>query len=574
MIVLVGPAPAGRRLADQRHALVATAHVRLVMLALLFAFAVAVVGGRLVYLGFVAEPATTRDAAAALVPLRADLVDRHGTPLARTIDAWSIGVHPDKVITDKDELAQKLAELMPEKGVAEYRALLDREAKYVYLKRRAMPELVAAVNALGDPGIAFAREPERLYPQSAMAAHVLGFLNLDGRGLAGMERVLNDRLTDPLTRGTPVPLSLDARVQAAVESELGHAMVDYHARGAAGIVLDAHTGEIIAMASLPAFNPNRIGRIDREVLRNNVTQSVYELGSAFKPIAMAIALNDAVVTDIGQRFDATAPLQVGRFRIRDDHAQKRWLSIPEILIHSSNIGTARVADLIGQQRMERTFRKLGFDSAPDVELKEKQHAIWPKYWARSTTMTVAYGHGIAVTPLHLASAYATLVNGGIWRPATLLKVTPGHGAEGRRVFSQATSDRMRQMLRLIVTDGTGRKAEAPGYRVGGKTGTAEVPQAGGYSRNRNVSTFAAAFPMDAPRYVVIMMIDSAERVEANSFQTTAAYTAAPVVSRVIQRTGALLGVEPDAERDINIDELRNTLWRAPGERRTAPSAAE
>jgi cell division protein FtsI (penicillin-binding protein 3) len=519
-------------------------------------------------------PATGRDAAAALVPLRADIVDRNGTPLARTIDAWSIGVHPDKVIGDKGELALKLEELMPETPASEYRRLLELPVSFTYLKRRAMPELVAAVNALGEPGIAFAREPERLYPQSAMASHVLGFLNIDGQGMRGMERVLDARLTDPAMRGQPVALSLDARVQAAVESELGQAMVNYHAKGAAGIVLDVHTGEIVAMASLPAFNPNRVGRVGDDAMRNNVTQSVYELGSAFKPIAMATAINDGIVTDMARRFDATAPLQVGRYRIRDDHSQKRWLNIPEILIHSSNIGTARVADLIGQQRMEASFRKLGFDTAPDIEIKEKQRSIWPTYWARTTTMTVAYGHGIAVTPLHLASAYAALVNGGVWRPATLMKVQPGHAAEGRRAFSQATSDRMRQLLRVIVTDGTGRKAEAPGYRVGGKTGTAEVPQAGGYSRNRNVSTFAAAFPMDAPRYVVIMMIDSAERVEANSFQTTAAYTAAPVVSRVIQRTGAMLGVAPDMARDVNIDDIRATLWHAPGAKPAAPSAAE
>ena len=544
------------------------------MLAILFGLAVLTVGARLAYLGVVSVPATGRDAAAALVPLRADIVDRNGTPLARTIDAWSIGVHPDKVIGDKGELALKLEELMPETPASEYRRLLELPVSFTYLKRRAMPELVAAVNALGEPGIAFAREPERLYPQSAMASHVLGFLNIDGQGMRGMERVLDGRLTDPAMRGQPVALSLDARVQAAVESELGQAMVNYHAKGAAGIVLDVHTGEIVAMASLPAFNPNRVGRVGDDAMRNNVTQSVYELGSAFKPIAMATAINDGIVTDMARRFDATAPLQVGRYRIRDDHSQKRWLNIPEILIHSSNIGTARVADLIGQQRMEASFRKLGFDTAPDIEIKEKQRSIWPTYWARTTTMTVAYGHGIAVTPLHLASAYAALVNGGVWRPATLLKVQPGHTAEGRRAFSQATSDRMRQLLRVIVTDGTGRKAEAPGYRVGGKTGTAEVPQAGGYSRNRNVSTFAAAFPMDAPRYVVIMMIDSAERVEANRFQTTAAYTAAPVVSRVIQRTGAMLGVAPDMARDVNIDDIRATLWHAPGAKPAAPGTAE
>jgi cell division protein FtsI (penicillin-binding protein 3) len=280
---------------------------------------------------------------------------------------------------------------------------------------------------------------------------------------------------------------------------------------------------------------------------------------------MAVAIDSGVVTDMSRRFDATVPLQVGRFKIKDDHPQKRWLNIPETLIHSSNIATARIADLIGPQRMQAMFRKLGFDTKPDIELREKGRPLWPTFWARTTTMTTAYGHGIAVTPLHLASAYAALVNGGVWRPSTLLKVQPGHEPQGRRVISEATSYRMRQLLRLIVLDGTGRKAEAPGYRVGGKTGTAEAAEAGGYAKNRNVSTFAAAFPMDAPRYVVLVMMDSPKRVEANSFQTTAAYTAAPVVSRVISRTGAMLGVMPDDRRDIDTNQLGNLIWRAPGE---------
>jgi cell division protein FtsI (penicillin-binding protein 3) len=332
-------------------------------------------------------------------------------------------------------------------------------------------------------------------------------------------------------------------------------------------VLDVDTGEVISMVSLPLFNPNRVGMAGTEQLRNTVTQSVYELGSAFKPIAMATAIDTGVVTDMSRRFDATGALQVGRFRIRDDHAQNRWLNIPETLIHSSNIATARIADEIGAERMQTMFRKLGFDTKPDIELIEKGRPLWPHYWARTTVMTTAYGHGIAVTPLHLANAYATLVNGGIWRPTTLLKVAPGKAPQGRRVISEATSARMRQLLRLIVTDGTGRKAEAPGYRVGGKTGTAEAAEAGGYARNRNVSTFAAAFPMDAPRYVVLTMMDSPKRVQANLFQTTAAYTAAPVVSRVISRTGAMLGVIPDAQRDLDIRELQGLLWHAPGDRK-------
>jgi cell division protein FtsI (penicillin-binding protein 3) len=549
--------------AQARHQLVATAHTRLMMLMLAFAAAVTLVVGRLATMAIFAG--ADAQAAAATLAARGDIVDRNGAPLARTIDAWTIAVHPRKLMGDRMELASKLAALMPDRGdQAWFYGQLSKNVSFTYLQRRASPALVEQVNALGEPAIVFARETQRLYPQSSMAAHALGFLSTDGHGMSGMERVLDDRLSGAGTGGS-VALSLDTRVQGAMESELGRAMAAYSARAASGLVLDVDTGEIVAMASFPVFNPNRVGMAGTEQLRNITTQSVYELGSAFKPIAMATAIETGVVTSMSRRFDATSPLPIGRFKIKDDHAQNRWLNIPETLIHSSNIATARVADEIGGARLQAMYRKLGFDTKPDIELREKGGPLWPANWGRVTTMTAAYGHGIAVTPLHLANAYSTLVNGGIWRPTTLLKVQPGRVPQGRRVLSEATSARMRQLLRLIVLEGTGRKAEAPGYRVGGKTGTAEAAEAGGYARNRNVSTFAAAFPMDAPRYVVLVMMDSPQRVEANQFQTTAAYTAAPVVSRVISRTGAMLGVIPDANRDIDESDLMPLLWRAPGE---------
>lgn len=562
MIVLVASPSAERRTPHGRHALVNVAYQRLMILMLLFAAGLLLVVARLGMLALVAEPASRRDMAAALTPARGDIVDRNGAPLARTIDAWSIGVHPGKVIGDKRLLAEQLAELMPERSVADLLKALNGSANFTYLQRRALPELVNKVNALGEPGIAFAREPERLYPQSTIAAHTLGMLDFDGRGIIGMERHLEAQLTNPALRGAPVSLSLDLRVQGALESELGRAMASHQAAGAAGIILDTDTGEVMALASLPSFNPNKMERHESGIL-NNVTQSVYELGSTFKPLIMAEAIDSGVVTSMAKRFDATQPLAIGRFRIRDDHAQKRWLNIPETLVHSSNIATARVAEELGQERMEHLFRKLGFDTAPDIEV-EKARPLWPRNWGRSTTLTTSFGHGIAITPLHLASAYAAMVNGGIWRPATLMKQR--EAPAGRRVFSEATSQRMRQLMRLIVLHGTGRKGEAPGYRVGAKTGTAEKPGAGGYNKRVNVSTFAAAFPMDAPRYVVIAMLDS-PKGNAESFGlTTAAWTAAPVVSRVISRTGPLLGVIPDAQRDVDVSELTPLLWKAPGDR--------
>ena len=546
------------------------APVRLMILMLLIAAGVMMILLRLTFLAMFAEPATTRDGAAALVPLRGDIVDRKGLPLARTIDAWSIGIHPNKLVNDPEDLAPKLAALMPEHDSSWYLAKLRSGTNFVYLQRRAMPELVKAVNALGEPAVDFAREPERLYPQSSMGAHAIGFLDSNGIGVSGMERVLNARLTNPIERSTPVALSIDARVQSAFESELGNAMLSFKARGAAGVMLDAQTGEVIAMVSLPMYNPNQLRGATQDGMRNNVTQSVYELGSTFKPITMAAAIDSGVVTSMSRRFDARAPLKIGRFQIKDDHPQKRYLDIPETLVHSSNIVTARIADELGAARMQAMFRRLGFDTRPDIELREKQRPLWPVYWARVSVMTSGYGHGIAVTPLHLASAYAALVNGGIWRPATMLRVAPGKASAGRRVLSQSTSDRMRQLLRLVVLDGTGRKGEAPGYRVGGKTGTAEIAMKTGYSRSRNVSTFAAAFPMDAPRYVVIAMLDSPIANAQSAGQTTAAWTVAPVVSRVIARTGQMLGVMPDMNRDVDVSELTPLLWHAPGESAADP----
>jgi cell division protein FtsI (penicillin-binding protein 3) len=548
------------RQAGARQTSILVAHQRLMLLMLLFMAAAIVIAVRLIWLNF--DTGSTRATSDAYgLAARGDIVDRNGEVLARTIDAWSIGVHPNKLLERAGDLAPQLARLMPERTEAEYLAILKSGKSFTYLRRRAMPELVAAVNALGEPAMAYAREPERLYPQTTLAAHVIGYTDFDGRGVMGMERVLNDAFADPLTRGKPVALSIDKRVQAAMESELSAAMIDLKAVGATGLVLDVNTGEIIAMVSLPVFNPNRSGEANPEAMRNNVTQSVYELGSTFKMLTMANAIDTGLVNDLRRRVDATAPIEIGRFKISDDHPQRRWLNVPETLVHSSNIATARFADELGEEKTEIFFRKLGFDAAPYIELRERGRPLWPKSWGRLSTMTVAYGHGIAVSPLHLASAYAALVNGGIWRPATLMKVQPGHEAKGRRVVSERTSILMRKMFRLVVTEGTGRNADVPGFRIGGKTGTAEKAGVGGYSKTKNVSTFAAAFPMDAPRYVVIAMLDSPSGSATSFGQATAAYTAAPVVAKVIARTGPMLGVFPDTSREVDLADMMPLLWK-------------
>ncbi|MGE4322480.1 MAG: peptidoglycan D,D-transpeptidase FtsI family protein [Sphingobium sp.] len=567
IIVEPGTARAGR----QRVNRTAIAHNRLMLLLILFLAVILVLVGRLGWIGLFANDGGRGVTGGAFLPARADIVDRNGVPLARTMDAYSVAVRPSKLIGEPDELARKLQEIFPDEAQEVFHRKLTGKS-WAYLRRRALPEQVAAVNALGEIGIEFPREKERLYPQRTLAAHILGFAP-DEKGVGGMgvEAAFNDRLIDPAQRGRPFMLSIDSRVQGALESELYAQMMAHQAKGAGGIIMDADTGEILAMASLPVFDPNKVQdyagkRCSESPYCNQIVQARYELGSTFKPLSVAKAMDQGVVTSMSKRYDATEPIAVGGFRIKDDHPMRRWLNVPETLVHSSNIVTARIADEMGVPPMQALFRDLQFDQRAPIELKERAGGLWPRNWGRVTNMTVAYGHGIAITPLHLASAYAALVNGGTWHPATLRKLAPGEAPQGHRVFSVATSARMRQLLRMIVSDGTGRSADAKGYRVGGKTGSAEKAEGGGYNRSALVTTFAAAFPMDNPRYIVIAMMDE-PRGNAQTFGLrTAAWTASPVVKKVIERTGPMLGVMPDEQRDVDISDLMPLLWKAKGER--------
>ncbi len=552
------------RLADKRQQSLVLVHFRLMVVMLLFLGVVGIIALRLIYVSiFVAGSAPT-PAGDGLLPARGDIVDRNGVPLARTIQAWSIGLHPKRLVNDPMEIAQKLAALMPEHSVADYFGMLRSGKNFIYLRRRATPELVAQVNAIGEPGIALAQEPVRLYPQTSLAAHVLGWTDIDGRGVFGMEKVLNNRLLDPNMRGTPVQLSIDARVQAALEDELSTAKDKFTAAAGSGIVMDVHTGEVIAMASLPTFNPNDPGGTDIANLKNNTTQSVYELGSTFKAITLANGIENGVIKSMAQKYDATAPLQIGRYKIHDEEPAGRWLDIPEMFTKSSNIVTARIAEQIGQQRETAMFNKLGFGQAPEIELTGKVHPLWPRYWGRTTVMTVGFGHGIAVTPLNLAIAYCAITNGGIYHPATLLKIAADHPVPaGRRVISESTSARMRQLLRLVVlpaADGTGKKADVPGFRLGGKTGTAEKAAGGGYNKKLNVSTFAGVFPMDDPKYMVMMTLDGPHATADTYGWTTAAWVVGPAMGRMISRIGPLLGVIPDESHDVDESDLMPLLW--------------
>ncbi len=559
------------QLVNVRQQSLLTAKLRLFFVTAVFAFIGVVALVRIAWLGFSGDAPGQQTLDEAMLPPRGEIVDRNGVPLARAFPAYALWYNPKALgggpalVKSPAEVAAALVRIFPDEDLAKLTARLAA-GKPGYLRRRILPEDANRIHALGEPALEFPRENERYYPQGSMAAYVLGYIDPDGKPQLGMEQVFNRQLVDPATRATPAVLSLDSRVQGALEDELMRGMQLSEAKGAAGIVLDVDTGEVLALASLPSFDPNLVDRDNVGNIFNRVTNKVYELGSVIKPITIASAIEAGVVTDMAKRYPSGAPLTIGKFQIHDSHSFGASLNVPEALIHSSNIVTAQVADQLGGVRLKATMAALGFNERPFIELPAKGFPIWPRGdWARLTTMTVSYGHGVAVTPLHLATAYAAMVNGGIWRPSTLRKLAPGEVPAGRRVWSAATSARMRQLLRMIVVDGTGRSANAGGFRVGGKTGTAEMPGAHGYQKTAVISTFAAAFPMDRPRFVVIAMLEQPQPTAATSGQRTAAWNAAPVVGRVVPRIGPLLGIMPDATRDIDISELSPLVGNGEGE---------
>jgi cell division protein FtsI (penicillin-binding protein 3) len=548
---LVAPRPERLRLVGQRRQILAIIHQRLMFGMLVYAGIVALIALRILYLAAFGDHAGRKQGVMSLIPERGDIVDRNGQPLARTIDAWTIAIHPKQVIGDKLALARALARLMPEHSDEQYFALLKSRKPFFYLRRRASPDLVEAVNALGEPGLAIEREPDRLYPQTALAAHVIGYTDIDGHGVAGMERAFDTGLSDPRTRGEPLTLSIDSRVQQALEHELLEAMTHFSAIGAAGVIMDVRTGEVLAMTSLPQLNPNAAGEGSEEARFNRATLGVYELGSTFKPFTVAMALDSGIIRSFGQMYSCPHELHAYGQVVHDTHPYGRMCSVAEIMKESSNIGSAQIADRLGAARQKAFLKKMGFLDPVGIELKERGRTLTPgSRWGPFETMTVGYGHGIAVTPLHLATGYATLFNGGLYRPATMLKVDRNHPAQaGRRVFSEETSYKMRGLLRLVVTQGTGKKADAPGYRVGGKTGTAEKLVNGHYTSAAVVTSFAGVFPMDEPRYVMVMMLDDPKATAETYGFHTAAWNIGPAFGVAVSRIAPMLGVRPNKARE-------------------------
>jgi cell division protein FtsI (penicillin-binding protein 3) len=539
------------QLSGQRHQAMEVARNRLVLLTLLCVLAFAVLLLRMVDLAVLQYEPRSRSELAAIAapkPARADLVDRSGAVLATSLKVHSLAVDP-RLVQLPGPLAAEIVRIVPSLNQAWVERQLSAKGKFRWIKRKLTPRQMQQLNALGEPALKFEQEYERFYPNGRLAAHVLGYTDPDGRGLVGIENFLNERLADPEATATPMALSIDGRVQHALHDELAQQISKHSAVGGFGVVMDVHTGEIRALVSMPDFNPNTPRSDVLKAQFNMVTRGRYELGSTFKAFTVAQALEEGTTT-LGEPFDATRGLRVAGFTINDFKPKKRWLTTTEVFIYSSNIGTARMADEFGPQRQRAFLDKLGFTRPPSVELAEVFEPQLPNPWGRLAMMTVAYGHGMAVTPLNLAQGLSALVNGGYLVRPTLLKDAPNRAAP-ERVISQETSDTMRVLMRLAVREGTGGFADAEGYRVGGKTGTSEKVVGGAYAKRALLSSFAAVFPMDAPRYVVIVGLDEPKGTADTGGYATGGQVAAPVVGRFIQRAGPLLGVAPDPTRDID-----------------------
>lgn len=531
-----------------------TSHTRLIITAALFCLAFLVIGARLVEVaglksggqrlarGHIAERVETS---------RADIVDRNGVLLATTLVTPSLFANP-KQIQDPHGVAQKLVGVLPDLDEGEVYAKLAGDKSFVWLKRQLTPRQELAVNRLGIPGLQFQDEERRIYPKGNLAAHVVGYTGIDNKGLAGMERGLDEVLRD---RRGPVALSIDVRLQYILRDEIARQIADFNAIGGMGLIMDVNTGELLAMVSLPDFDPNNLGAAPPDATFNRATLGIYEMGSTFKIFNTAMALETHTAT-LASSYDATQPLHIGRFTIHDDHPQRRWLTVPEIFQYSSNIGSARMAVEAGTEQQKQFLARLGLLKAPAFELPEIGAPLVPSPWHEVNTMTVAFGHGISVSPLQMATAVSAVVNGGVLHRATLIKHPAGYAPLGQQVLSAKTSEEMRRLLRLVVEQGTGKLANAPGYLVGGKTGTAEKVAGARYNRKELLSSFIGAFPITDPRYLVMISIDEPHGNKQSAGFATGGWAAAPGVSRVVQRMAPLMGIQPLDEQS---PEIRRSL---------------
>ncbi len=481
---------------------------------------------------------------------RATILDRNGEILAISLPTANLFANPKEMI-DTREAAHKLKAVLPRLDEQVAAARLASAKQFVYLERQITPNEELAINELGIPGVYFQPGEKRRYPLGRVAAQVLGGVDVDSRGVAGAERAFDHRLE---TETSPVRLSIDVRVQGVMRDELEKSKEEFQAIGACGIVMDVRTGEVIAMVSLPDYDANAFGETPPDDRFNRAVTGMFEPGSTFKLQTAAMAL-DFGSAHIWDEFDAAHNIHIGRFTIVDYKGKHRFLYLPEVLAYSSNLGAAHVALGVGAQRQQTWLQAMGMFRKVGVELPEAGWPIVPPRanWKEATTMTVGFGHGIAVSPLHVVRGTAALANGGIVLQPTILAHDPGDPLpEGRRIMNVSTSDTIRKLMRLVVTDGYGKPADIEGYFVGGKTGTAEKVGAHGYKKHANVSAFMSVFPMNAPRYAVYFMLDEPVGNKETAGYATAGAVSAPGAGRVIARIAPMLGLFPQIQDEASI----------------------
>jgi cell division protein FtsI (penicillin-binding protein 3) len=518
-------------------------HNRVLLGAGLFAVAFLVITVRLAMVTLLPDDSDAPVARAATTPVadRADIVDRNGVVLATSLTTASLFANPHQ-IKDPDNTAELLNMVLPDLNINSTAAKLASDRSFIWLKRNLTPKQQDAVNRLGIPGLYFQNESKRVYPQGNLTAHVVGFTDVDGRGLAGVERSFDDLLSGGQR---PLQLSLDLRIQHIVHEELSKAVADFQGIGGVGIVMDVKTGEVLSLVSLPDFDPAQPGDADADARFNRATLGAYEMGSVFKIFNTAIAL-DYGTANIASSYDATHPLRIGGFTIHDFHGKNRFLSVPEIFTYSSNIGSAKMADQFGGEVQQAYLAKFGLLDKSPIELPEVGDPHYPKSknWKRINTMTVAYGHGISVSPMQLITGVCAATDGGTMITPTLLKRAPGEVPNGKRIISPQVSAQIRQLMRLVVLVGTGKFANVPGYLVGGKTGTADKEKGGRYAAHANLASFVSVFPVSDPRYAVLIMVDEPKGNAFSHGYSTGGWVSAPAVGQIVQRMAPLEGLMP------------------------------
>ena len=474
---------------------------------------------------------------------RAMITDRNGEILAISLPVSSLYANPKEMI-DPADAAHKLKTALPRLDEDAVRTRLQAAKQFVYLARQITPQEQLAINALGIPGVYFQAGERRRYPEGRVAAQVLGGVDVDSHGIAGVEKYFDDRLReDP----EPLRLSIDVRIQGVLRDELAKSMAEFTAIGGCGIVMDVRTGEVIAMVSLPDYDANKAAEAPPEERFNRAVTGMYEPGSTFKLQTAGMAL-DSGAAQLWNEFDAAHDIHIGRFTITDFEGKHRMLALPEVLAYSSNLGAAHIAQAVGPERQRAWLGNMGMFDRIGVELPEAGRPIFPSVanWKEAANLTIGFGHGIAVSPLHVVRGTAALANGGVVLRPTLLAQEPGSAPRvGTRVMQQQTSDTIRKLMRLVVTDGYGKPADIPGYFVGGKTGTAEKVGGHVYRKHANVSAFMSVFPMNAPHYAVYFMLDEPHGNKSTGGYSTAGAVSAPAAGRVIAKIAPMLGLLPE-----------------------------